>query len=34
MRPDIKVGATFPDYEFTDHARRRKGCPNCRETTP
>ena len=24
MRPDINVGATFPDYELTDHARRRR----------
>ncbi len=24
MRADIEVGATFPDYEFTDHGRRRR----------
>jgi peroxiredoxin len=24
MRPDITVGATFPDYEFTDHSRKRR----------
>jgi peroxiredoxin len=24
MRPDIQVGATFPDYELTDHAGARR----------
>jgi peroxiredoxin len=24
MRPDIKVGATFPDYELTDHAGKQR----------
>ncbi len=24
MRPDIQPGATFPDFELTDHARRRR----------
>ncbi len=24
MRPDIKIGATFPDYELTDHTKTRR----------
>lgn len=24
MRADIVPGATFPDYELTDHARQRR----------
>lgn len=24
MRPDMVPGATFPDYELTDHARQRR----------
>jgi len=24
MRPDVKVGAAFPDYELTDHAGKRR----------
>ena len=24
MRPDIKVGAAFPDYELTDHTKPRR----------
>jgi hypothetical protein len=24
MRADIEVGAMFPDYELTDHSRRRR----------
>ena len=24
MRPDIAVGSTFPDYELTDHNKKRR----------
>ena len=24
MRPNIKIGAAFPDYELTDHTRTRR----------
>jgi peroxiredoxin len=24
MRPDIQPGATFPDYELSDHAGRKR----------
>jgi hypothetical protein len=31
MRADIAVGATFPDYELTDHTGKHRKLPICRD---